>query len=362
MCINPTIRHTSPIIRSDDIIFHGCKERERQANDSIESTARKCRSLQLQRLQTSWGWTTVRKVSQFHLGREGFSRYHQGGFLRMSGRMWLWTKPCNRWQDQKLCKRTRCSNQSIGDRRRRTRKLNSFFNFNNNNRTLFRIREYFLILLLLNYLSSSTMIITVNGFCSNHFSVGSSSRVSGYGYGYGYGSDYRGLELKRRKTMFREEYDGGRIMLSTMWMTNDNGDNIDCNTGDDGGDGHDHDHDNNEHEHEHEHEHEKQMDIEIGEADEISAIPDLSWRVEKLRLEEANTRRFLKSKPRFLPYDECRKWVQAWNRWDSEAEWVSWIAEGEKRNSYIPSRPDEYYSKLGKWKGWAHFLGKDGNE
>ena len=51
-------------------------------------------------------------------------------------------------------------------------------------------------------------------------------------------------------------------------------------------------------------------------------IEDLNWRVEKLRLEEANTRRFLKAGPRFLPYDECRKWVQAWgNRWRSSTEW-----------------------------------------
>lgn len=51
-------------------------------------------------------------------------------------------------------------------------------------------------------------------------------------------------------------------------------------------------------------------------------IDDLNWRVEKLRLEEANKRRFLKSGPRFLPYDECRKWVQAWGeRWISSEEW-----------------------------------------
>ena len=50
-------------------------------------------------------------------------------------------------------------------------------------------------------------------------------------------------------------------------------------------------------------------------------LEDLSWRVEKLRLEEENKRRFLKSKPRFLPYEECRKWVQAFNRWSSELEW-----------------------------------------
>jgi hypothetical protein len=50
-------------------------------------------------------------------------------------------------------------------------------------------------------------------------------------------------------------------------------------------------------------------------------LEDLNWRVVKLRLEEENTKRFLKSKPRYLPYDECRKWVSAWNRWSSEKEW-----------------------------------------
>jgi len=88
---------------------------------------------------------------------------------------------------------------------------------------------------------------------------------------------------------------------------------------------------------------------------------DLVWRVEKLRLEEANTRRFLKSGPRFLPYTECRNWVKAWNRWATEEEWLIWINEGEKRNSYIPTRPDEYYGNLGQWRGWDHFLGKVDN-
>lgn len=50
-------------------------------------------------------------------------------------------------------------------------------------------------------------------------------------------------------------------------------------------------------------------------------IEDLSWRVNKLRLEEENKKRFLKAKPRFLPYDECRKWVQAFNRWHTAKEW-----------------------------------------
>lgn len=96
-----------------------------------------------------------------------------------------------------------------------------------------------------------------------------------------------------------------------------------------------------------------------GQQEDLVSLSDLNWRVEKMRLEEANTRRFLKAGPRFLPYEECRKWVMAWNRWDTEEEWKSWIDEGEKRNSYIPARPDEYYGRLGKWQGWPHFLGKN---
>jgi hypothetical protein len=73
-------------------------------------------------------------------------------------------------------------------------------------------------------------------------------------------------------------------------------------------------------------------------------IDDLNWRVEKLRLEEQNTRRFLKARPRFLPYGECCKWIQAFGRrWESEEEWREWIAMGEKRNSYIPVRADGFF-------------------
>lgn len=90
-------------------------------------------------------------------------------------------------------------------------------------------------------------------------------------------------------------------------------------------------------------------------------LNDLTWRVEKMRLEEQNTKRFLKAGPRFLPYEECRKWVQAWNRWDSEEDWKRWIDEGEKRNSYIPARPDEYYGNRNEWISWSHFLGKTEN-
>jgi len=86
-------------------------------------------------------------------------------------------------------------------------------------------------------------------------------------------------------------------------------------------------------------------------------IEDLMWRVEKLRLEENNKKRFLQSKPRFLPYQECRKWVQAWGlRWETAEDWEDWISMGEKKNPYIPSQPDEYYGRLGQWVSWEHFL------
>lgn len=86
-------------------------------------------------------------------------------------------------------------------------------------------------------------------------------------------------------------------------------------------------------------------------------LEDLDWRVAKIRLEEENLKRILKSRPRFLPYEEARRWVQAWGgRWQSEKDWKDWIAEGEKRNSYIPARPDEYYGRIGKWISWEHFL------
>jgi hypothetical protein len=54
-------------------------------------------------------------------------------------------------------------------------------------------------------------------------------------------------------------------------------------------------------------------------------IEDLSWRVEKMRLEERNKQRFLKAKPRFLPYEDVAKWVQAWGqRWKTQQDWYDY--------------------------------------
>jgi len=89
----------------------------------------------------------------------------------------------------------------------------------------------------------------------------------------------------------------------------------------------------------------------------VSDFENLMTRVNRMQLEEDHFRRILKSRPRKLPYEECAKWVQAWgNRWKSKEEWLEWIEMGEKKNTYIPNRPDEYYGRLGKWQGWDHFL------
>lgn len=59
---------------------------------------------------------------------------------------------------------------------------------------------------------------------------------------------------------------------------------------------------------------------------------------------------------RYLPFDECCKWVRANGMWKSQNEWFEWVAMGEDLSPYIPTRPDEYYSRLGVWRGWDFFL------
>jgi len=79
-----------------------------------------------------------------------------------------------------------------------------------------------------------------------------------------------------------------------------------------------------------------------------------------MKLEEANTRRFLKSRPRFFAYEQCRKWVDAQNRggamWRSKDDWDDWISMGEGKPSLVPSEPEEHYSRLNMWVSWNHFL------
>eukprot|EP00435_Cladocopium_sp_Y103_P029873 s2547_g7.t1 len=81
-------------------------------------------------------------------------------------------------------------------------------------------------------------------------------------------------------------------------------------------------------------------------------------RLFRSELEEHAKRALFRRKKRFLPFDDCVKWVRAMGLWDSKKEWEEWIAMGEKRNPYIPTRPDEYYGKLGsQWCDWCEARG-----
>jgi len=59
---------------------------------------------------------------------------------------------------------------------------------------------------------------------------------------------------------------------------------------------------------------------------------------------------------RYLPFEECCEWVRRNGWWKTQEEWNEWVMQGEDLSPYIPTRPDEYYSRLGKWRGWTFFL------
>ena len=83
----------------------------------------------------------------------------------------------------------------------------------------------------------------------------------------------------------------------------------------------------------------------------------LQIRITRLRLEEENTRKMLKSRPRKFPYEECKKWAQAQNMFHSEEEWFEYINRGENLCVYIPSDPETYFRNQGTWISWEDFLG-----
>ena len=71
-----------------------------------------------------------------------------------------------------------------------------------------------------------------------------------------------------------------------------------------------------------------------------------SWRIDKARLDEQWSARVLKRTSRFLPFDAARQWARAMHL-DTEEEWREWIVNGEKRNPYVPSNPDQIYNQTG---------------
>ncbi len=247
-------------------------------------------------------------------GREQPSRHCQGGGLRLSGRVWLWSELVARWENCKQRQGERCCCQGIRNRSR------IFLNPALRNQRRYGGKPF---LIMVAFYSTVLVLFFIGGthaFIVPRHVPTTRTRVIGTHY---FDRSCSILREKESEEKEEEENDDGLYSAGREGDDNMVGD-------------------------------EKIIE---SQQDEPASLSDLSWRVEKLRLEEANTRRFLKSGPRFLPYEDCRQWVIAWNRWETEEEWKNWIDEGEKRNSYIPARPDEYYTKIGKWKGWDHFLG-----
>ena len=95
---------------------------------------------------------------------------------------------------------------------------------------------------------------------------------------------------------------------------------------------------------------------------DIEKKDDAAWeslyiRIARLRLEEENRKRFLRSRPAKLPYQKCKEWVQSQNLWHSKEEWYAWVDQGENLSAYIPSDPEDYYTFSGTWVSWSDFLG-----
>ena len=88
---------------------------------------------------------------------------------------------------------------------------------------------------------------------------------------------------------------------------------------------------------------------EISNGDENPGLDDLSWRVNRQRLEEANTKRFLKAKPVKLPYKMSQRWIQMnWNPKTKE-EFRDLVDNGNLRTPYISKDPERYYGERGEW-------------
>uniref|UniRef100_A0A7S0AFF1 Uncharacterized protein n=1 Tax=Minutocellus polymorphus TaxID=265543 RepID=A0A7S0AFF1_9STRA len=79
----------------------------------------------------------------------------------------------------------------------------------------------------------------------------------------------------------------------------------------------------------------------------------------RVKLEADHRRRFLKSRPRKLGYEEARTWVQRNLGVDTEDEFNDLVENGNLRTPYIPKRPEEYYSHSNEWISWDHFLKDD---
>jgi hypothetical protein len=106
-----------------------------------------------------------------------------------------------------------------------------------------------------------------------------------------------------------------------------------------------------------------QQQLPVEDISEVDFMNDLISRAEEIqvererdRLEESNRQAFLKRKPRKLPYEDARRWIQANLGPSTKEEFFDLVENGNLRTPYIPKRPEEYYTETREWVSWEHFL------
>mmetsp|Transcript_29614 Transcript_29614/g.61663 ORF Transcript_29614/g.61663 Transcript_29614/m.61663 type:complete len:190 (+) Transcript_29614:114-683(+) len=92
------------------------------------------------------------------------------------------------------------------------------------------------------------------------------------------------------------------------------------------------------------------------EIDDTQYLDEISWRVAKVRLEEANIQRLLRRKPIKLDYETSRRWIQMNWAPKTKEEFFDLVANGNLRTPYISKNPEEYYGERGEWISWDHYL------
>lgn len=98
-------------------------------------------------------------------------------------------------------------------------------------------------------------------------------------------------------------------------------------------------------------------DGEPNQVENMIIIEELSWRVAKVRLEEANTKRFLNRKPLKMSYLQSRQFIQRnWGPIRTRKEFEDLVSNGDLKTPYISKRPEEYYGRRGEWISWEHYL------
>eukprot|EP00966_Prymnesium_polylepis_P078837 1827163-Prymnesium_polylepis.1 len=86
-----------------------------------------------------------------------------------------------------------------------------------------------------------------------------------------------------------------------------------------------------------------------------ASADDLNLRLTRARLIEQRSKAVRSRQRKFLNYNAASEWAQHLGL-STEADWHEWLDLGEGRTSYVPTDPEQHFTKRGAWLGWHHFL------